>query len=122
MARVAAKSTPIPTEVVEGELASSDNAVIPGWVVQPGVEVVVEVDPEGILDPALGVPSRIPASGRMAVDVREMPVLDLTVIPFLWSPQPDSAIVDLTAAMVADPHGHELLADTRTLLPVPTSR
>ena len=74
------KSTPIPTEVDEGSLDRSANAVIAGQVVQPGLEMVIDIDPEGTLDPELGVAKRIPETGRLAVNVRAMPVLDLTVI------------------------------------------
>ena len=56
--------------------------------------------------------------GRLAVEVREMPTLDLTVIPFLWNSDPDSAIIGLVEGMEADPEGHHLLEDTRVLLPV----
>ena len=111
-------SAPIPTAVDESSLSKSANGEIPGHVIQPGLEMVIEIDPDGTLDPELGVPKRIPETGRMAVDVREMPLLDLTVIPFLWTADPDSAIIDLTAGMATDPEGDDLLQDTRTLLPV----
>ena len=108
----------IPTEVDEGSLAQSVNAVIPADVIRPGLEMVVEIDPDGTLDPGLGVVKRVPETGRVSVDVREIPLLDLTVIPFLWSADPDSAVLDQAAGMAADPAGHELLELTRTLLPV----
>ena len=111
-------SAQIPTEVSEGSLSKSANAEIPGHVIQPGLEMVIEVDPDGTLDPELGVPQRIPETGRMAVDVWEMPLLDLTVIPFLLTADPDAAIIDLTVGMATDPEGDDLLKDTRTLLPV----
>ena len=100
-------TTPIPTEVVEGDLSSSANAEIPAEVVQPGLEMVIEIDGD-----------RIPETGRMAVDVHEMPVFDLTVIPFLWSTDPDSSVVDAAEGMAADPEGHEMLWHTRQLLPI----
>ena len=80
--------------------------------------MVIEIDPEGTLDPSLGVAKRIPETGRLAVQVREIRVFDLTVIPFLWSADPDRAVVETAEAMDADPEGHELLWDTRTLLPI----
>ena len=46
---------------------------------QPGLEMVIEIDPDGTLDPGLGVVKRIPETGRMTIEVREMPVFDLTV-------------------------------------------
>ncbi len=115
---IPAKPDPIPTEVDESSLAKSANAEIPGWVIQPGLEVVIEPDPGGTLDPALGVATRIPARGRMAVDVRAMPVFELTLVPFLWEEDPDHSIVEITAAMAADPEGHELFERTHVLLPV----
>ena len=115
---VPGNSEAIPTKVDEGSLATSVSAVIPGSVVQPGLEMVVEVDPDGTLDPALGVAQRIPATGRLAVDVRTLPPLELTVVPFLWAQAPDSSILDAVRGMAADPQGHELLADVRALLPV----
>ena len=118
VADIPRSSTPIPTEIDEGDLANSANAEIPGRIVRPGLEMVVEIDPDGVLDASLGVPGRIPQEGRLAVEVREMPVLDLTVIPFLWSADPDSAAIGLVEGMAADPEGHALLEDTHVLLPV----
>ena len=112
------KSTPIPTTVDESSLSKSANAEIPAEVMQPGLEMVIEVDPEGTLDEALGVAKRIPETGRLAVDVRAMPLFDLTLIPFVWTQTNDESIVDLVEAMAADPENHDMLGDTRTLLPV----
>ena len=115
---VPGKSEAIPAKVDEGSLATSVSAEIPGSVVRPGLEMVVEVDPGETLDPALGVARRIPAAGRLAVDVRVLPPLDLTVVPFLWAAAPDSSILDAVRGMAADPEGHALLAGVRALLPV----
>ena len=115
---VPGSSVPIPTAVDEGNLSKSVNAVIPGHVVRPGLELVIEVDPDGTLDRGLGVAERIPATGRLAVDVWEMPRFDLTVIPFLWASDPDSSVIRIAEEMAADPGRHGLLAATRTLLPV----
>ena len=102
----------------ESDLGVSANAAIPAPWVQPGLEMVIEVDPAGALDPSLGLPRRIPESGRMAIPVYNLPEFDLTVIPFLWETSPDSAVIDSAAAMARNPRGHELLWATRTLLPV----
>ena len=118
IADIPAGTATIPTEVYEGDLSLSSNAEIPAQVVRPGLEMVVEVDPEGTLDPGLEVARRIPETGRMAVDVQEMPVLHLTVVPFLWRPDPHWEVVETVEAMEADPEGHELLWHTRTLLPI----
>ena len=115
---VPGKSEAIPERVDEGSLATSVSAEIPGSVVRPGLEMVVEVDPDGTLDPALSIARRIPATGRLAVDVRALPPLELTVVPFLWAQAPDSSILDAARGMAADPGSDGLLADVRALLPV----
>ena len=112
------KSDLIPTEVDEGDLSRSANAEIPVWVIQPGLEMVVEVDPDGTLDPGLGVGRRIPETGGLGVDVKAMPPFDLTLIPFIWTATHDSSIVDLVGAMAAGPEHHEMFGETRTLLPI----
>ncbi len=108
----------IPTQVGESSLSRSANARIPGRMIQPGLEIVIEVDPQGVLDPSLGVKKRFPETGRLPVDVHAMPVLDLTLIPFVRREYPDSTIIDIVTAIALDPLGHALLAETRTLLPV----
>ena len=112
------KSTRIPTTIDEGSLLKSANAEIPGELVQPGLEMVIEIDPEGTLDPDLGVAGRIPETGRMMVRAEAMPPLDFLFLPFLWSEDPDSAILEVVQDMADGPASHELLAPTRTLLPV----
>lgn len=118
VAETPAQTTAIPTEFREGDLTASANAEIPGEVIRPGLEMVIEIDPNRTLPAALGLPRRIPETGRLEMDVRDMPELDLTLIPFLWSEAPDSSIVNTVEAMAADPEGHELLWPTRTLIPV----
>ena len=111
-------SEPIPTEVDEGRIATSANAGIPADVIRPGLEMVIEIDPGGTLDTALGVATRIPETGRLAVEVEAMPPLDLTLVPFIWSETADSSIAHLVEAMAGDPEGHYMFSDTRALLPV----
>ena len=120
VADISGSGTPIPTEVedAEGALDKSANIEIPGSVIQPGLEFVVEVDPSDTLDPGLGVASRIPETGRARVRVEAVPTLDLTVVPFVWAAGSDLSIVDVAEGMAADPQGHEMLWHTRTLLPV----
>ena len=102
-------------QISEGSLNSSANVRLPASVIRPGLEMVVEIDPEGTVAPELGVTKRIPETGRMAVDVRAMPDLQFTLIPFLWSENPDSAILDITGDLSP---GDPLLRDIRDLLPV----
>ena len=118
VAEVAAVTRTIPTEVDEGNLTRSVNADIPEAVIQPGLEMVIEIDPDGTLDASLGVPRRIPATGRMAVDVVDLPDFQLTLVPFLYEAEPDSSILEITAGMASDPEGHEMLAETGKFLPI----
>ncbi|WP_420461974.1 leucine-rich repeat domain-containing protein [Candidatus Palauibacter sp.] len=113
VANIPAGSSAIPTEVQVGELDLSANAEIPAEVIQPGLEMVVEVDPDGTVDAALGVAKRIPAEGRAAVEVREVPPLYLTLVPFIAENNRDAeAFVTL-----ATPDS-ELFFELHTLLPV----
>ena len=114
-ASIPAQAAAIPTEIHEFALSLSANALIPGRVVRPGLEMVLEIDPDGALDPALGVTRRIPETGRAPIDVREVPVLDLTVVPFLLRDAPDRSILDITRGLTAQ---NKLLWPARTLLPV----
>ncbi len=115
---IPAGSRPIPTELQQRNLSLSGNLEVPGSAVQPGLEVVIEVDPDRTLASGILRTNRIPAAGRMTIDVREVPPMDITLIPFLWTGSTDTTIVDIVHAMAADPEGHELLGDTRMMLPI----
>ena len=115
---IAGKPGPLPVEIDESNTLISANVRIPDSILSPGLEMVVEIDPDGALDSTLAITRRIPETGSLPLDVRQMPALNLTVVPFLWTADPDSVILDQTAAMATDPDGHELLLETRTLLPV----
>ena len=118
VADIAAKAGPIPVEVDEGSLEASASSVIPANVVRPGLEMVIEADPEGTINPALGVTRRIPETGGVAIEVQAMPLFDLTLIPFVSTERGDAAIVALINSMAADPENHHMLGDARQLLPI----
>ena len=112
---IPAGSSAIPTEVQEGELDLSPHAVISADVIQPGLEMVVEIDPDGTLDPNLGVSKRIPESGRTTLDVRAVPPLLLTLLPMVWTGDNDRGAA--TFVSTADPED-DFFWQTRTFLPV----
>ncbi len=116
VANIAAPSAPIPAGLNEGDLEVSANASIPASVIQPGLEMVVEVDPDGTLDASLGIVRRIPAEGRATISVQAVPELDFTIVPFLWRKDPDSAVVRLVTGLTAD--DVDFLGPINTLLPV----
>lgn len=108
-------SRPLPTAVDESSLDASANALIPASVLVPGLELVVDIDPEGALPAGTGVPRRWPEEGRAALDVRRMRPLDLTLVPFLYNSNPDRALADRVKLLRAQ---DELFELTRDLLPV----
>lgn len=105
----------IPDEVVEGRLDRSFNARIPAAVMQPGVELVVELDTEGDVPLAPGSATRVPAEGRMPLDVRTMPRLDVTVVPVLLEGAPDRRVFSWTQGLTPESSQMRL---ARSYLPV----
>ena len=86
----------------EGDLERSYNAIIPGEFIQPGLEFVVEADPEGSVPLADGSQTRYPDSGVAAVEVVEVPPMELTVVPVVEAAAPDSSIYAWTNAVADD--------------------
>ena len=84
----------IPAQAHEGDLELSYNAVIPGDVVVPGVEMVVEVDPEGMLPLTEESETRFPAEGSGALNVVEVPPMQLTLVPVMDAEEPDSSVLE----------------------------
>ena len=111
----------IPTGVAQSRLARSFNATIPGSVLQPGVEMVVEVDPEGALPLAPGSVRRIPEEGRAELDVHRARPLELTVVPvqYAWDANAvaNAGVAEL-ARELATGRSDEQLRFAHTLLPV----
>ena len=64
---------------------------------------------------ALGIGKRIPETGRRPIDVKAVPPLNLTLVPFLWRENPDHSVVTTARGLSAD---DDLFWDTRNLLPV----
>ena len=114
-ANIGSQATSIPYQVNEASLLSSANAVVPGSVVMPGLEMVVEIDPDQTLDPALGIVARLPQTGRTALDVRSVLPFELTLIPFLWEENPDRSVLAQTEGLSSE---SDLFRLTRDILPV----
>lgn len=112
------KAEPVPVYRVDRSLRESVNVMIPGSVIRPDLEMVVEIDPEGTMDKELAVAARVPEDGRLEYSVYNLATFDLTVIPFLWKPNPDSAAIDHAKDMEEDNEEYSLLHATYDLLPV----
>ena len=105
----------IPDSVNESSLGWSLNAEVPGSAIRPGVRMVVELDPEGVVPLAPGSRLRYPAEGSMELDVVEPPVYRLILVPTISRPAPDSSVFDWTDGV--NP-GSEQMRMSRTILPV----
>lgn len=112
------KAEPVPVYRAEGSLRGSANVMIPEEYIRPDLDLVVEIDPDGTLDDELAVAARVPEDGRLEYSVHNLATFDLTVIPFLWKPNPDSAAIDHAKDMEEDNEEYSLLHATYDLLPV----
>ncbi|MCY3554714.1 MAG: Ig-like domain-containing protein [Gemmatimonadetes bacterium] len=105
----------VPPIIDVGDLEATANAMIPGSVIQPSLEMVIEIDPEGTHDTPVLLPDRIPARGAITVAVHEIPPMRLTVIPLVWTEDPDEGLLAEVNSLTAD---SEYMKPTMTILPV----
>ena len=111
----------LPRRVDESSLNASFNAMIPDSVVQPGLEMVVEIDPDSTLSTLAGSEMRIPATGRESLDVRTLPALDVTLVPIALYADVSRGDNEAVAALVKDmgaANSHGALRETQALLPL----
>ena len=111
-------SEPIPTEIDEGSLDKSLNVTIPDSVIEDGLSVVIEIDPDSTIDAEILTAKRIPESGELDLWVEGVPGFELTAIPFLYTEDPDSSVIETVEEMADDEEDHELLHETYDLLPI----
>lgn len=104
----------IPTEPDEGRLDRSFNGVVPGRVLQPGVELVVELDPDGVVPAVPGSDRRVPAEGRLRLDVVTVPPMALTVVPVVHSADSEAVLTWVDGMSETSP-GMEFV---RAILPI----
>lgn len=82
-------------QLAEQELAASWNVVVPARLVQPGLRVRVEADPDGEVPLAAGSQAVYPAGGApLAADVRDVPPLHLRLVPVHQSATGTTGLVD----------------------------
>jgi hypothetical protein len=74
----------VPVPPSEGNLTASYNLALPGAWVQPGLEVVLEVDPSNTVTETNETNNRFPASGRLAFEVHAVPPWDVTLVPITY--------------------------------------
>ena len=115
-----AKAGPIPTEMYEGDMDMSQNVLIPGEYIQPGLQYVIDIDPDGALDPSLEVDTRIPAEGMFPADVQDQGTLGLVFVPLQeswpWGPH-SPAPIDQVPSLTEEWDTHNVSWHTRILFP-----
>ena len=107
--------TDVPEEIYEGDLSASANATVPGSIIMTGLEMVVEIGHDVAPGPVPAVVVRLPQVGRLPVDVRDVPPFHLTMVPFLWTEDPDRSILTQVESLTAE---SDLFRYTRDILPV----
>ena len=112
------KEESIPTYIDEGSSDLSVNVDISADLIQPNLELYIQVDPEGTLEEELGVAKRIPEEDYIEYSVYQLAAFELTIIPFLWEDDPDSAILDYVADMAENEEEDGRLHSTFDLLPM----
>ena len=117
-ATIEAGSEEIPLEIDESDLAKSANTEISASWIQPDVEVYITIDPDNTLPDSMGVARRIPDEGTLSIDARTVPTLDLTLVPFLWTEDPDSAAIEWASELADGSTDFAAAHYPYTLLPV----
>lgn len=103
-------------EIDESSLERSFNAEIPVELIEPGLELVVELDINNTIPKAPGSQTRYPAQGTMRLDIIEMPLFEQTFVPTLTTRDPNNPNVFNWLRGIG-PDSRQVEA-TRTLLPV----
>ena len=104
----------IPLEVDEGRVEATHQALIPGEVLFPGVEMVVELDPGVKLPLRRGSQRRVPGLGRIELDVREVPKFKMTIVPVQY----EGADTSLAAGASRMTARSQAVRETLNMLPV----
>ncbi|MDE2678554.1 MAG: M66 family metalloprotease [Gemmatimonadota bacterium] len=106
----------LPTEVEEGRLDWSYDAVVPAFLMQPGTEMAIEVDTERTVpvEPG-GTRPRVPERGWIPIEVQALPRFDLTVVPVVTASANGPAVYVWTEGITSE---SEQLRHTRAVLPI----
>jgi hypothetical protein len=109
---VAGPLTGVPQVPNEGVLTSSWNVLVPGALIQPGLRLLVEVDPDGLVAETSEADNQYPASGVPdPVDVRVLPTFNVLFVPVLQQ-------VSGQQGNVTDANKEQFLAEVKQVLPV----
>ncbi|MGK2934006.1 MAG: Ig-like domain-containing protein [Gemmatimonadaceae bacterium] len=82
-----APTSAVPTVIQEGSLSSSWNVAVPASVMQPGLSILADVDPSGVISEGSETDNMFPASGTpLSLDVRQASTFRVTLVPVIQSP------------------------------------
>ena len=105
----------MPTEVEEGRLELSFDVLVPGSLIEPGTEMFVEVDPERHVPAGPESIRRVPPVGRLPIDVRVLPAMELTVVPIVTASENGTDVYGWTTGITPD---SPQLRHARSVLPI----
>lgn len=102
----------VPSSVQEAPLSASWNLPLPAALVQPGLAVLAELDPEGAIDEADRSDNVFPRSGSpLTLDVRRVPPLAIRFVPV------HTAATGRTGTVTAQ-NVEQFLTETRRVFPI----
>ena len=81
------------TSVDEGDLRTSYNAVVAAEHMVTGTELTVVADSAETVPRTEGSQTRFPDSGSVALEVIDVPPMELTAVPVLYAGKPDSSVI-----------------------------
>jgi hypothetical protein len=92
---IQAPSASVSTEVDEGSLVSSWNAPLTAAFLQPGLRMLVDVDPNNAITEPNETDNTWPANGQpAALDIRTVSTMFVTMVPVVQAARGDTARVD----------------------------
>jgi len=107
-----APGSSVPTTITQNSLNSSWNYLIPANVLQPGLKILADVDPNGTVTESSETDNSYPVSGNPAtIDVRTVPSFNVRLVPVLQS------VNGLQGGVTAG-NASQYLADTKALYPL----
>jgi hypothetical protein len=89
---IAGGSGQTPTQVQEGTLGSSWNIRIPGDLIQPGLSVIAEVDPEKTVAESNDGNNLFPAAGSKSLSVQSVPVARIRFVSVQHGSMPAGSV------------------------------
>lgn len=102
----------VPTSIAEGTLNSSWNYLIPAATMQPGLKILVDVDPTNVVTESSETDNTFPVSGTaLTMDVRTVPDFNIRFVPV-------NITADGSTGNVNSGNVNSFLAETKQVFPL----